>query len=50
MRLSREGMGEGLALAGAEEVRLTLALQGPNGVTGSDLALAGGLKVSIDVR
>lgn len=44
------GRAEGLALAGAEEVRLTLALQGPNGVTGSDLALAGGLKVSIDTR
>lgn len=40
---------EGLALAGAEEIRLSLDLDSPAGRTGSDLALAGGLKLSIDV-
>jgi len=40
---------ESLALAGAEEIRLSLDLLGPNGRGGSDLALAGGLKLSIDV-
>ncbi len=43
------GRAQGLALAGAEEVRLALVLNGPGGQTGSDLALAGGLKLSIDV-
>jgi hypothetical protein len=38
-----------LALAGAEELRLVLALDGPGGGGGSDMALAGGLKLAIDV-
>lgn len=43
------GRAEALSLAGAEEIRLALALKGPTGKSGSDLALAGGLKLSIDI-
>jgi len=44
------GRAEGLSLSGAETVRLALVQKGPEGETGSDLSLAGGLKLSIDVR
>ncbi len=43
------GRAVSLSLAGAEEVQTTLELTGPNGAAGSDLKLAGGLKLAIDV-
>ncbi|MBL8862812.1 MAG: hypothetical protein JNK02_12500 [Planctomycetes bacterium] len=46
----RAGRAEQLALAGAEEIRLELAMDGPQGAGGSDLTLSGALKLSFDVR
>lgn len=43
------GRAQRLALSGAETVRLKLALKDVHGSSGSDLSLAGGLKLSIDV-
>jgi hypothetical protein len=38
-----------LSLAGAEDLRLVVAMDGPGGKASSDLRLAGGWKLSIDV-
>ncbi len=43
------GRAVSLALAGAEDVRVTLDLDGPGGAGGSDLTLAGGMKLAVDV-
>lgn len=47
--LVEAGRAQRLALSGAETVRVNLSLKDPNGSGGSDLSLAGGLKLSIDV-
>jgi len=43
-----QGCAERLTVSGAETVRLTFALGGPTGISGSDFELAGGLKLSLD--
>lgn len=43
------GRAVALSLSGAEEVEMSLDLSGPTGASGSDLKLAGGLKLAIDV-